>query len=282
MTVQKVKSRTYVDTELMGTNVACIDTEQGLVLIDTPYVPDDIQQWKDTLAELSDRPIAYVVDTHHHFDHCLGNALYSPNVVAHQSTYEELTKPDGTMRQYFLSDSEELTPEVKRQVFDLPIGLPRLTFTDRMWLYLGDATIELIHAGGHTDSSIYIYLVEDKVLFTGDTMVSNLHPYKGQANFRQWIAALEKIQAMDVDIIVPGHGDVCGMEEATRMLDYFRQMWERVSSLRHAGHSKEEVVRGTHDLIGFFPVEPGTETDAAMRFDEGTARLYDELEAEAA
>ena len=282
MSVQKVKGRTYVDTELMGTNVACIDTEQGLVLIDNPYVPDEIQQWKDALARLSDRPVAYVINTHHHFDHCLGNALYSPNVVAHQSTYDELTKPDGTMRRYFLSDSEELTPQVKQQVFDLPIGLPRFTFTDRMWLYLGDATIELIHVGGHTDSSIYIYLVEDKVLFTGDTMVSNCHPYKGQANFRQWIVALEKLQTIDVDVIVPGHGEVCGVEEATRMLDYFRQMWDRVASLRREGYDKEEVVRRTNDLVAFFPVEPGSEADASMMFDEGTARLYDEMEAEAA
>ena len=281
MSTQKIKSRTYIETQLMGANVACVETAQGLVLIDTPYLPDEIQQWKEAVARLGDGRIAHVIDTHHHFDHCLGNALFGGDVVAHQFTYEEMVKPDGTMRQYFVSANQDLTPEIKQRVYELPIVLPRLTFTDRMSLHLDDATLELIHAGGHTDSSIFVYLVEDRVLFTGDTLVSNMHPYKGQANFRQWIDALERVLHMDVDVIVPGHGEVCEKAEAARALDYFRQMWDRVDTLRRTGCSKEEVVQRTHDLIGFFPVDPAMKEQASMRFDEGTARLYDEMAAQA-
>ena len=280
MSIQKVKNRVYVETELMGANVGWVDTEQGLVLIDTPYLPQEIQQWKEAIAKLSDKEIAYVIDTHHHFDHCLGNALFSPNVVAHQSTYEEMTKPDGTMRHYFVSTSEDLTAEVKKKIYDLPIGLPRFTFNDRMWLHLGDATIELIHIGGHTNSTILIYLVEDKVLFTGDAVVSNMHPYKGQANFRHWIEGLERIQEMDIDLIVPGHGEICRKAEAERMLEYFNQIWDRVLALRREGCAKDGVVERAHDLINSYPIEPGTEKEASMMFDEGTARLYDEMEAQ--
>jgi len=280
MSIQKVKNRVYVETELMGANVGWVDTEQGLVLIDTPYLPHEIQQWKEAIAKLSNSEIAYVINTHHHFDHCLGNALFSPNVVAHQSTYEEMIKPDGTMRHYFVSNSEDLTAEVKKQIYDLPIGLPRFTFSDRMWLHLGDATIELIHIGGHTNSTILIYLIEDKVLFTGDAIVSNMHPYKGQANFRQWIEGLGRIQEMDIDLIVPGHGEICCKAEVKRTLEYFQQMWDRVLELRREGCAKDKVVEHTHDLITFYPIEPGTEKEASMMFDEGTARLYDEMEAQ--
>ena len=279
MSIQKVKSRLYVETELMGANLGCVDTEQGLVLIDTPYLPDEIRRWQEAIAELSDRKIAYVINTDQHFDHCLGNALLSPNVIAHQLAYEEMTQPDGTMRHYFVSASEDLTAEVKKQVYDIPIGLPRYTFSDRMWLHLGDATLELIHMGGHTASTIVIYLIEDRVLLSGDVLVSNMHPYKGQANFRQWIAALEKIQEMDIDVIVPGHGEICDKAEAGRMLEYFRQMWDRVLSLRREGCTKEEIVERARDLINFYPVEAGMEAQASMRFDEGIARLYDEMEA---
>ena len=112
MSILKVKSRIYVDTELMGANVSCVDTEQGLVLIDTAYLPHEIQQWKEALAKLGNREIACVINTDYHFDHCTGNALLSPNVVAHQLTYEEMAKPDGTMRHYFLPGMEDLSPEV--------------------------------------------------------------------------------------------------------------------------------------------------------------------------
>ena len=86
---------------------------------------------------------------------------------------------------------------------------------------------------------------------------------------------------MDIDVIVPGHGEVCEKAEAARALNYFRQMWDRVESLRRDGCGKEEVVRRTHDLISFYPIEPGMEEQASMRFDEGIARLYDEMEAQA-
>lgn len=101
MSIQKVKSRLYVETELMGANLGCVDTEQGLVLIDTPYLPHETQSWKEAIAKLSNKEIACVINTHQHFDHCLGNALLSPNVIAHQSAYEEMAQPDGTMRHYF-------------------------------------------------------------------------------------------------------------------------------------------------------------------------------------
>lgn len=279
MSLQRIKNRIYAETALMGGNVACVDTAQGLVLVDTPYLPDEIQQWKDALAKLSEGNVAYVVNTHHHFDHCLGNAAFGPNVVAHKSTYDEMIKPDGTMRHYFVSQNQDISPQVKQQVYDIPIVLPRFTFTHRMWLHLGDATFELIHIGGHTESTILVYLAEDKVLFSGDAVVSNMHPYKGQASFARWIRGLETIQGMDIDVIVPGHGEVCDKAEAKRALDYFRQMRDRVASLRTDGHSKEEVVRRSHDLISLYPVEAGTEEQASMRFDEGIARLYDEMEA---
>lgn len=282
MSLQTVTSRIYADTDLMGANVACVETEQGLVLIDTPYLPNEIQQWKEALGRLNNKGIAYLIDTHHHFDHCLGNAFFGPSVIAHQSTYDEMVKPDGTMRRYFVSENKDLAPEVKQQVFDIPIALPRFTFTDRMWLCLGDATFELVQIGGHTESTILIFLVEDRVLFTGDAVVSNMHPYKGQAHFGEWIRGLEMIQGMDIDAIVPGHGEVCDKAEAKRTLDYFKQMWDRVATLRRAGHTKDEVVKRAHDLIGFYPVDPGMEVEASMRFDEGIARLYDEMEAEAA
>jgi len=280
MSIQKVKSRIYVDTELMGANVSCVDTEKGLVLIDTPHLPYEIQYWKEILAKLSDKEIAYVIDTDQHFDHCLGNALLSPNVVAHQLAYEEMTQPDGTLRHSFLSANEDLAPEVKKQVFDIPIGMPRLTFSDRMWLHLGDATLELIHMGGHAASTIVVYLIGEKVLFTGDIVVLNMHPYKGQANFRQWIGALHRIQEMDIDVIVPGHGEICDKTEARRMLEYFRQMWDRVLGLHEDGRTKEEVIERARDLINFYPIEVGMEVPASMMFDEGIARLYDEVGAQ--
>ncbi|MFH1382088.1 MAG: MBL fold metallo-hydrolase [Chloroflexota bacterium] len=279
MSIRKVKGRILVaETEYMGANLSCIDTKEGLVLIDTPYLLDDIKKWKENIAKFSNnKKIAYVINTDFHFDHCMANTLLCPTVVGHDLTYARMLKPDGTGRQFFLASNQMISPELKQQVYDMPLGLPRLTFSDRMGLHLGDASLELVHMGGHTEATIAIYLVEDKVLFSGDTVVANMHPYKGDADFKQWMAALDRVLKMDIDVIVPGHGSICGKPEATRLLEYFHEMWGRVSDLRKQGCSRDEVVKGVHSMIDYFPVDPARVEQTNMMFDEGTARMYEQV-----
>ncbi|MFC2045749.1 MBL fold metallo-hydrolase [Chloroflexota bacterium] len=280
MSIQKVKNRIYVDTAYLGSNVSAVATDKGMVLIDTPFLPNEIQQWQKEITEATNQEIAYVINTDYHFDHCLGSALLSPNVIAHQLSYQEMTKPDGTMRDYFMTIFPDITPDVKQQIHEMPLAMPQYSFSDRMWLRLGDATFELIHVGGHTDATIIIYLVEDKVLFTGDAAETNQHPYKGRANFRQWIEALKRIQDIDFDVMVPGHGEVSDKAEAVRMLVYFEQLWDEVSRLHKEGRSKEEVVDLVYDILfNYYPSEPGMEARTKMMFDEGTARMFDEVSA---
>ena len=278
MSIQKVKERTYVETEFLGANVGCVSTEQGLILIDTPYIPSEIHQWKEYLDKLNDNGIAYVINTHHHFDHCLGNIFYSLDVIAHQLCYEEMSKPDGTRRDLFVSANQDLSDKTKKQIYAIPISLPLVTFNKNMWLHMDDANFKLIHTGGHTESSIIVYFVEDKILFSGDNVVVNRHPYKGQANFRKWIEVLEAIQDMDIDVIVSGHGEICDKAEAGRLLDYFKQMQERVLELRNEGCNRDLVIQRAHDLINFYPIEEGKEAQHSFWFDEGIGRLYDEIE----
>lgn len=278
MSLQKIKNRIYVDIAYLGSNVSAVNTDKGLVLIDTPFLPNEIQQWKKEVTETTNQEIAYVINTDYHFDHCLGSAFLSPNVIAHQLTYDEMTKPDGTMRGYFMPLFPDVPPEVKQEIMAMPLAMPQYTFSDRMWLRTGDVTLELIHVGGHTDATIVIYLVEDKVLFTGDAAETNQHPYKGRANFRQWLEALKRIQEIDFDIMVPGHGEVSDKAEAARMLVYFEQLWAEVSRLHKEGRSKDEVVQSVYNqLFDYYPSEPGMEARTKMMFDEGTARMFDEV-----
>ena len=238
MSIQKIKNRTYVNIDYLGSNVSAVDTDKGLVLIDTAFLPNEVRQWKKEIAKITNKEIAYVITTDYHFDHCMGSAFLSPNVISHQLTYEEMTKPDGTMRGYFMPLFPDVPPEVKQEILEMPLVMPQYTFSERMWLHMDDVTFELIHVGGHTDATAVIYLVEDKILFTGDAAETNQHPYKGRANFRQWIEALKRIQEIDFAIMVPGHGEVSDKAEAARMLVYFEQLWDDVSGLHKEGLSR--------------------------------------------
>ena len=277
MSIQKFGNRTYVDIDVLGANLGYVDTAFGLVLIDTPFLPDDISQWEKTCTELSEKGVAYVINTHHHFDHVLGNLKYTPNIIAHQAAYDEMTRPDGTMCHFFVPRRKDIPDDIKEQVYKIPVVLPNVTFNDSMRLNLGDINIELIHMGGHTDSSIFVRVIEDRIVFTGDDFVSNSQPFMGQADFKRWIEVLESLHSMDVDIIIPGHGEVRDKAEVERMLLFLQQMRDRVQKLRQQGQSREKIIELVHDHIDYYPLSVGEEEIQIMLFDEAIGKLYDQL-----
>ena len=276
MAIQKIKGRTYAEIMYQGANVSAVVTSGGLVLIDIPGLPRELRQWLGELDRLTGKDIAYLITTDHHFDHALSNALVTKSVIAHELSRQETLTP-GRNLIHLAEPWREVDSAGVDEMLRIEQGLPRFTFRDRMRLYLGDATFELIHLGGHTPATIMVYLMEDKILFSGDDVEADCHPYKGQACFRDWITAIERIMTMDIDVIVPGHGPVCDKAEAARMLSYFRQLWDQVKSLYDRGYSRDEVVKRLRPMQDYYPIDPAIEQRTRQRFDEGTARLYDEI-----
>ncbi len=277
MSIQKFGNHTYVDVDYNGANLGCIDTERGLVLIDTPFMPDEIEKWQEAVSKLCNKEIACVINTHHHFDHVLGNFAYSAHIIAHQAAYDEMLKSDGSMCHFFVSKREDITDDIKEQIYKIPKRLPTITFRDCMWLHLGDVNIELMHVGGHAESSIYIQVAEDKALFTGDVFQSNSHPFMGQANFARWIEVLKRILEMDVDFIIAGHGEIRGKDEVKRMIGFLQIMWDRVQELRKDGASREKIIEQVHSHLDYYPLSPGEEHIQTMLFDEAVGKLYDQM-----
>ncbi|MFC1914962.1 MBL fold metallo-hydrolase [Chloroflexota bacterium] len=277
MTIQKFGNHTYVDIDYNGANLGCIDTEKGLVLIDTPFLPDEIEKWQETVTKLCNKKITCVINTHHHFDHVLGNFAYSAPVIAHEAAYEEMSKPDGSMCHFFVSKRKDVSDDIKEQIYKIPQRPPTITFRDRMWLHLGDVDIELIHTGGHAESCIYTQVIEDRALFTGDVFLSNSHPFMGQANFAVWIKVLKRTLEMDVDFIIAGHGEIRGKDEVRRMIRFLQIIWDRVRELRNDGTGREKVIEQVHSHLDYYPLGPGEEHIQTMLFDEAVGKLYDQM-----
>ena len=109
--------------------------------------------------------------------------------------------------------------------------------------------------GGHSSASIVIYVPEDRVLFAGDNIVTGQLPFTANCRFGPWIELLRHIEEMEIDTIVPGHGDICGPEVTRKIRLYFEEMRDRVRSLVDAGVPKAEVLQRI-DLNDCLPIPP--------------------------
>jgi len=202
-----------------GANAGIVVGRDGILVIDTLTSAKEADRFIGDIRKVTDKPIKYVVDTHYHLDHSFGNAEFAKlgaTIISQAADRKELVeKGEDTLKNASVLG---LTEEDLRGT---SIALPTLTFTDRMTIDLGGETAELIFiAPSHTPGSIMVLITGHKLLFTGDIVFTDFHPYLGEGDLTGWVKCLDYIQTMDVAAIVPGHGPLSGKKEVADMKAY--------------------------------------------------------------
>lgn len=215
----------YADVKSAGpgnsfaANAGIIIGTDGILVVDTLISAKEARRFLADIRKVSAKPIRFVVDTHYHFDHAFGNGEFARAggvIISHAADRENLKKKgEATLKG---ATEFGLTVEDMRGT---EINLPVLTFTDRMTIHLGGETVELIRvAPSHTEGSIMVYLPARKILFAGDILFTDVHPYLGEGDLAGWIRNLDYILTLDVTTIIPGHGPVSGKRDVTAMKEY--------------------------------------------------------------
>jgi len=278
MGIEEVAGHIYINLDYQPANVACIDTGDGLVLIDTPTMPEEISHWKDFIDGLKPKRVEYIIATHQHFDHVIGNNRLGGKVIMQEQAAESMQQPGGTLREDLAPHLSGITQEQVDFIISEPLVTPTITFGDQMSLSKGNLNIKLFRVGGHSSGSLVVYVEEDKVLLTGDNVSSGRHPFRGTADHLEWIEVLKWMKGLEIDTIIPGHGEICGKEELDRLIEYLSRLWYLTEDLVKKGAGCEEVMVETRNrMFDFFDVEPEAIEETKGLFDGGGPRLYDEI-----
>lgn len=239
MTPQRVSPRVVVETANYGSNNSVVIGRDGVVLIDAPHRLTDARAWADFAAALG--RVRFIVNTDHHPDHTIGNYLLPGEVVAHRETRARLLNEPPTM-EYLESLLRRLDPEGMPLLEGYSVRVPTVVFDTTATLYLDDATIELTHHRGHTRNSVLAYLPEDKVLFTGDIVCEAGLPSFQDSRLVDWFEALDFVETFDLEILVPGHGQVTDRAGIDRYRQLGREVVARVAERIAKGQLEEQVV----------------------------------------
>ena len=196
-------------------------TPDGIIATD----PIDPEAAKWLKAELQSRfgvPVKYLVYSHDHRDHSAGGEVFADQatVVAHERARAAII---GEQR---------------------PTAVPDLTFTDRMTITLGGKSVELIYLGlSHSDNMIVMHFPEERALFAVDFVSVNRLPYKNlsDAYLPEWIDAIRQVEAMDFDILVPGHGPMGKKADVADNRRYLQALYAAVLDGARKGQSLEDM-----------------------------------------
>jgi len=199
---ERVSDDTYVFTSDMYAQVTAgaIVTRDGAILVDTLPFPVESRQMADFVNWACRSGVRYVILTHYHADHTYGSFLFpQADIVAHARCRELLSQVGIPALEKVKSEEPELE--------EVTLRLPDITFDEgEMGLQLAKKALRLIHAPGHTDDSVMVYIEDDRVLFAADMMMPVPSIVDGDIDtFR---TSLQKVAELPVNNLVQGHGEV--------------------------------------------------------------------------
>ena len=194
------------------------------------------------------KEITRLVNTHHHGDHVNGNQFFThAEIMSHPYCREECIKAAATTPKTWA-----VTPGIADVAEERKLVPPSVTFKDDLTYHIGDTELQFKFAGpAHTWGDMMAYFPQHKILFSGDVAFFWVAPYANNSYITKWIEVCDKIQGMDVDMIIPGHGPIGGKKELAEMANYFRVLGvearKRFDAKMSAGVAAAEIRLGRFD-----------------------------------
>ncbi|MGO9450135.1 MAG: MBL fold metallo-hydrolase [Candidatus Binataceae bacterium] len=239
-----------------------IDGDQAL-LVDTLF---DERLTAEMLGVMQDatgfggEKIGTVVNTHSNGDHTFGNHLVKNAVViASEASAREMSEEGDPSALAAMIKNTAAMGEVGaffKKIFGdfdfagVTFRLPDRTFSGEQTLKVGDKQVHLIEVGpAHTAGDVLAYVPSNRVVYTGDILFIDGTPIAWAGPVSNWIKACDRIIAMDVDAVVPGHGPITDKAGVKRMQDYLVYVDSETRKRHAAGmdswHAAQDISLGS-------------------------------------
>ena len=258
-------------------NALVMINDDHVMLVDTSVTTAAARALVAGIGTLTDKLIKYVFNTHYHFDHAHGNQIFgdAAEIIGHEFVRErllgnvleqrtsvsfsngipaqvdalrnELTEAADVVERSELRERLRILEAHWSALQEVEPTPPNITYRDQMVIHKGGREVQLHFLGrGHTGGDTMVFLPEERIVSTGDFLLGRpeggLLAYMGDAYIDEWPDSLERLEALDFDVVVPGHGTPFRDRGQTENFQrYLRDLWSRVSQMRSDGLSVQQA-----------------------------------------
>lgn len=238
-------------------NVTLVVGDEAAVLVDTLSSGAQAADLAQAVRKITDRPW-WLVNTHHHFDHCFGNAILAGDppcpIYAHEATAACLREEPDAVRRRAYDDVLPTHPALADELADTRILAPSQPVHRQTTLDLGGRSVELRHPGrGHTAGDLVVRVANADVLVAGDLVEESGPPSFGDSYPLEWPHSLAELLQLVTPgtVVVPGHGAVVGP-------DFVRAQHDDLATLAwliREGHCDDAPVERVAGQAPFGPAD---------------------------
>jgi cyclase len=295
------------NTDVVSGNCVAIAGDDGVLVVDSTNFPSHARQIIAQIKQMTDQPVRFLVHTHWHPDHLLGDNEFRmafPNVVIVSTSFtqkailerapkyveglpEQGPAYAASIRKHIADGKDDngkpLTDADRKYLTDFANSVdyatvefkqakliaPNLTFDHNLTVTLGKREVQLLFLGrGNTGGDAVIFVPDSKVVITGDLLVAPT-PYSYGSYLTEWVKTLARVKALGATTVVPGHGPV---EHDNSYIDLVASLLESVISQVQAAerqHLSLEETRKKVDLTSFEKKFVGDDHDRKLAFAKG-------------
>ena len=224
-------------------NVGIIVGNKATLVVDTGLGPRNGEAIVREMKKVSTNADVYVVLTHYHPEHSLGAAAFKgAKLVMTRIQQQDMTELGKQIQDTFASRSA-LTAELLNGV---AYPMPDIVFDREYRLDLGGVHARFIWRGPsamHTRGDTMIFVEEDRVLFTGDVVMSQRFlAAQSTSSIMTWLSTLDELASLKPAKVVPSHGSIGDAMLIARDRAFLQAVQARVGELKRAGKSMDEAV----------------------------------------
>ena len=233
--------------------------EDYVVVIDANF-PSGAKVVLPKIRALTDKPIRFAFDTHHHGDHAYGNQIWHEAgaiPVAHSGAVVEMKKYEDKTFGGPMPGRWEEAAKNRPDVAASRLKVPTVLFNNELFFDDGKVRVELLHFGiAHTHGDGFAWLPKEKILFTGDACVNGPFNYTGDGDIGEWIKTLRAAQTLGPKIICPGHGPKGGPEVLEDQIQFFISVRDEAKALLDAKKTPAEAKDSVEKVIDRLRANP--------------------------
>jgi glyoxylase-like metal-dependent hydrolase (beta-lactamase superfamily II) len=222
-----------------GSNHTWVVFKDCVVVVDANF-PKEAGDVIAAIKKTTNKPIRYVLDTHHHGDHAYGNCVWAKEgakIVAHRNA-ARLLQTSGPKQ---WEDAAKGRKDIKEN----ELKQADIAFDDEYVLDDGTQRVVFRHFGhSHTAGDAVAYLPKHKILCTGDACVNGSFNFMGHSNSASWVKCLEGMEKLHIDLVCPGHGPLAHRELLGKQKRYFAELREAVKKGIDDKKSLDDITAG--------------------------------------
>jgi len=262
-----------VENRGWNSNSTFVVTNEGVLVIDSGSSETIGKALRKVIAGVTDKPVRWIINTHGHGDHWLGNAALADartEIIASSSVKRRIEKEAEDWVARFNSMTNGATGDSR-------VAKPNQVYDARIAIAFGDLKAELIPSqDAHSPGDLVVWLPQQKLLIGGDVLYIQRAPATFDSKIAQWILFLKELEALKPLKVVPGHGPVADGVAVGYQRAYFEDLWNVVEAGYKEGKPDFEILPKVKQVVArhkpHFP-------DIDTRIGESVSHTYLQVEA---